>query len=145
MKFDSRCEEIAFPFIQRIASLINEKLEVQYRIYDWDYKGWAMEKSEFEITELMIRYDEDDYRYPTYTFLKYKLDFAFPNKKINIEIDGEKYHDVYEDTIRDGFLIERGWKVIRIKAKDVFNGNIEKILEKEFGFGQKTLMELIEK
>lgn len=50
-----------------------------------------------------------------YRVLKYSLDFAWPTKKLYIEIDGgqHKYTEEY-DNIRDNALKENGWIGLRI-------------------------------
>ena len=58
-------------------------------------------------------------------FDKYSLDFAWPEKKLCIEIDGEQ-HDRFEeyklrDISKDKLLKENGWKVIRIKWIDCWH------------------------
>lgn len=60
------------------------------------------------------------------------LDFCVPSKMINIEIDGE-YHDLQKkkDELRDKFIKKCGFKVIRIKNKDVENIDILKILKRK--------------
>ena len=51
------------------------------------------------------------------------LDFAILDKKIAIEVDGEKWHNSKEAMKRDRFkdyqLKREGWKVIRIKEKEI--------------------------
>src|SRR4249919_2193721 len=44
----------------------------------------------------------------------YKLDFAHPVAKVDIELDGP-YHDLSKDAERDARLRALGWKVIRIR------------------------------
>lgn len=45
---------------------------------------------------------------------KMTVDFAFPDKKVIIEVDGEKYHqNGSKDCYRDIKLREFGWKVLR--------------------------------
>ena len=57
--------------------------------------------------------------YPQYRFHQYKLDLAIPDKMIDIEIDGEYYHQnldggrVHSDLKRDTHLTTRGWHVKR--------------------------------
>ena len=57
--------------------------------------------------------------YPQYRFHQYKLDLAIPDKMIDIEIDGEHYHQnldgsrVHSDLKRDTHLTTRGWRVKR--------------------------------
>lgn len=63
--------------------------------------------------------------YPKFQHAEYKavLDFAFIDKKIGIEIDGDVHYlnsTVREkDEIRDKGLKERGWEIIRIPNKTV--------------------------
>jgi very-short-patch-repair endonuclease len=49
----------------------------------------------------------------------YELDFAIPDKKIDIEIDGEQHYSddkiVESDLKRNKYLEDRGWDVIRIR------------------------------
>lgn len=58
-----------------------------------------------------------------YPFKKYSLDFAWVHKKKVVEIDGEQHERFEEyknrDKEKDKLLKENGWKVIRIKWKDI--------------------------
>ena len=49
----------------------------------------------------------------------YQLDFAFPDVKIDLEIDGDQHHldkrVVESDKRRNEYLEHLGWKVIRVK------------------------------
>jgi very-short-patch-repair endonuclease len=47
--------------------------------------------------------------------VKFKMDFALVERKVNVEIDGP-YHmgNVKKDTARDTFLKQLGWIVIRV-------------------------------
>jgi very-short-patch-repair endonuclease len=50
------------------------------------------------------------------------LDFACPEVRLAIEIDGETHSiDPERDVIRDELLAEDGWKVIRIPARQVLD------------------------
>lgn len=55
--------------------------------------------------------------YPQFPFLNYFIDFANPNLKIGLEMDGKQYHGNSEkDIIRDQELLQHGWKIFHIKA-----------------------------
>ena len=58
-------------------------------------------------------------------FGKYSLDFAWPEAKRCIEIDGEQHErfDDYKkrDAEKDRLLHDAGWQVLRIKWKDCFH------------------------
>jgi very-short-patch-repair endonuclease len=59
-----------------------------------------------------------------YRFFQYSIDFAWPNKKLAIEIDGsqhEQKNNKQRDIKKDKLLKENGWKVLRIKWLDIFN------------------------
>lgn len=68
--------------------------------------------------------DDHDYKYnmPFYTW---KLDFAWPKKKLCIEIDGSQHERLDKqresDIRKDAKLIECGWCVLRIKWKHLFH------------------------
>ena len=53
----------------------------------------------------------------------YIADFALVNKKIIIEVDGERWHSgkkkVKKDRFRDYILKRAGWTTIRVKEKDI--------------------------
>jgi len=53
----------------------------------------------------------------------YIADFVLPNRKIIVEVDGEKWHSSKErtkkDKFRDYMLKRAGWTTIRIKERDI--------------------------
>lgn len=54
---------------------------------------------------------------------QYRLDFAFPDAMLAVEIDGPHHHDPIQarnDRIRDAALVTHGWRVIRISVYDDF-------------------------
>lgn len=55
----------------------------------------------------------------------YSIDFAWVDKKLAIEIDGEQHYRYAEyhnrDVRKDEFLVKNGWKVLRIKWVDMFH------------------------
>ena len=58
-------------------------------------------------------------------FGRFALDFAWPDQKLCIEIDGEQHERFEEyklrDIEKDKLLKENDWQVIRIKWKDCYN------------------------
>lgn len=67
-----------------------------------------------------------------YPYHIYRLDFAFPELKIDLEVDGSthKIEDVIiKDNKRNKFLIDDGWLVIRIPALEVTR-KIDQFIEK---------------
>lgn len=54
----------------------------------------------------------------------YSLDFAWPNKKLCIEIDGEqhkRFQNIIErDKRKDKIILNSGWKVLRIEWKEMY-------------------------
>lgn len=55
----------------------------------------------------------------------YRIDFANPELKLAIELDGFTYHSTREqfgkDRERERYLIEKGWKVIRFHGDEIRN------------------------
>jgi very-short-patch-repair endonuclease len=67
-----------------------------------------------------------------YKFHRYSIDFAWPAKKIALEIDGEQHHrfesQIASDRRKDALLREAGWTVCRIPWKECYN-NPNKFIE----------------
>ena len=55
----------------------------------------------------------------------YIADFALPDRKVIIEVDGERWHSgkkkIRKDRFRDYMLKRDGWTTIRIKEKGIDN------------------------
>jgi len=55
----------------------------------------------------------------------YRLDFAFPDVKLGVEIDGKEYHHTKQqlanDKKRQNHLKQAGWDIIRFTGSQVFN------------------------
>ena len=64
------------------------------------------------------------------TRLGFIIDFAIPEKKIAIEVDGKHWHEnKKKDRFRDWMLKRAGWKVVRIDEDEIENlKNFKKIL-----------------
>jgi very-short-patch-repair endonuclease len=108
-------------------------------------RGWTTTKSgpqnksypeEFFTKVIENEFNDKNYIYnlPFYTW---KLDFAWPNKKLCIEIDGSQHEKIIEqkqsDLRKDTKLNEEGWKVLRIKWIDLYHKTQDYIKQaKEF-------------
>jgi len=61
---------------------------------------------------------------PQYPILRYRADFAIPEERIVIEIDGHNYHSskkkVAADNKRDRHMLSLGWIVIRFSGSEVY-------------------------
>ena len=59
-----------------------------------------------------------------YPFHGFSLDFAWPDKKLCIEIDGEQHERFPEyrarDARKDSALAAEGWQVLRLKWRNVY-------------------------
>lgn len=83
--------------------------------------------------ENMIKNENLDLSYEyNFQFYKYKLDFAWPEKRLCIEIDGNQ-HNIEErkksDFEKDNLLKENGWKVLRLKWGYIVSNTKECILK----------------
>lgn len=81
----------------------------------WPEKWWQQ----------VLRNEVQDQAFETeYQFHRYSIDFAWPAKKIALEIDGEQ-HQRFEEQIasdqrKDALLKEAGWTVCRIPWKECY-------------------------
>jgi len=61
---------------------------------------------------------------PQYVIGQYRVDFAFPDQKVVVEVDGHEYHKTKEqrtnDAKKDRFLMSNGWKVLRFTGSEIF-------------------------
>ena len=62
----------------------------------------------------------------------YYADFAHPESRVIIEIDGHAYHSTPEQLERDQYRQQRleswGWKVIRFTGKQVYHDPVRSVL-----------------
>lgn len=65
----------------------------------------------------------DLHLYPQHKVGKYRLDFAIPDKRVAIELDGHEYHKTkYQrthDAKRDRWLYGQGWTVLRFTGTEL--------------------------
>jgi len=80
--------------------------------------GSPLEKMFYELAFL------DLHIYPQHSVGKYRLDFAIPDKRIAIELDGHEYHKTkYQrthDAKRDRWLYGQGWHVLRFTGTEIY-------------------------
>jgi very-short-patch-repair endonuclease len=95
-------------------------------------------KTESPIESALLRefHLMDLYPTPQFKVGNYRIDLAFPEKLIAIECDGKEWHSSGEQKIRDGmkdaYLRENGWHVIRITGSDIFK-NVDGIVKEMLG------------
>lgn len=70
---------------------------------------------------------------PQYWIGSYRVDFAIPDKKIVIELDGHDYHKTKEqrtgDAKRERFLELEGWRVIRFTGSEVHKSAFDCVMQ----------------
>lgn len=88
----------------------------------WNNKPSYPEQFFMEV--IKNEFQDKDYQ-KEYPFFKYSIDFAWVNKKLAIEIDGQQHQrdekQKTRDLQKDKLLKENGWKLLRIKWKDMYN------------------------
>lgn len=61
---------------------------------------------------------------PAHCVGPYRLDFAIPDKKVGIELDGHEFHSSVEqrtsDAQRQRWLERRGWRLLRFTGAEVY-------------------------
>lgn len=70
--------------------------------------------------------------YPQHPVGRYRLDFAIPNQRIAIELDGHEYHKTkYQrtrDAKRDRWLYGQGWHVLRFTGSEIYE-NLDRCID----------------
>lgn len=82
----------------------------------WPEKWWLQ----------VLKNEIKDQQFVTeYRFHRYSIDFAWPEKKIALEIDGEQHQrfeqQITSDRRKDSLLKEAGWKVCRVPWKECYS------------------------
>ena len=49
----------------------------------------------------------------------YIVDFLIPSRRIILEVDGGQHADTARDAVRDAYLADRGYRVLRVWNNDV--------------------------
>ena len=104
-----------------------KKAHEEGRAWNIGKSRWNNEPSYLEkwfMTVIENEFEDKNY-VREYPFHKFSLDFAWVEKRICIEIDGEQ-HERFEDQKlrdkeKDELLAKEGWKELRIKWKDCCN------------------------
>lgn len=103
-----------------------KKAHAEGRAHNIGKSRWNNLQSYPEIffsTVIQNEFDDKEYK-SEYPLGIYSLDFAWPHKKLCIEIDGEQHQrfDEYKerDLRKDKFIETEGWKVLRIVWKDMY-------------------------
>ena len=113
------------------------------------WKGEPSYPEKFFMKVIDNEFTDKNYAYEYHMRLKetnYSLDFAWPDKKKNIEIDGSQHQQFEEQKERDFRRDERlaaiGWQVMRIRWKDMFH-NPQKWIELAKSFIEGDLSERV--
>lgn len=92
-------------------------------------KGWFQSTEEVMVAIELIKNKMKII--PQQKIGRYRVDFAIPNKKILLEVDGKPFHsDMIKQRERDGkilFTIGMEWNIVRIPT-DLINKDITKLL-----------------
>lgn len=117
------------PFLNKLATYCERIKKDPRRIYDIIPNGDLASNLETAFYRAMID-NGIDMVHPQYSTLGYSLDFAIiinEESKLNIEIDGERYHrpwndeDINIDRIRNEILESNGWTVMRFWSYEVLD------------------------
>lgn len=108
-------------------SISMKRAHAEGRAWNIGKSRWNNEPSypeKFFIKVINNEFDDKNYK-REFNIGIYSIDFAWIDKKLALEIDGEqhqRFDEVKERDIRkDKFLIENGWKILRIQWKNVYS------------------------
>jgi very-short-patch-repair endonuclease len=127
-ELESWAERRFYPYLEWVAKQTGMKLALQQKIMEAELRNWVEELLEEDesFADVIAEHDceedgcEGECRF-SYEYEKYRLDFVIwdVTLKVDIEVDGQKWHDKEKDRQRDEYLTKRGYHVIRVPAKDV--------------------------
>lgn len=104
-------------------------LERRANGYNWSFAHSKQNQDaksypETFFTEVIANEFDDKIHEFNMPFHRFSLDFAWPDKKKVIEIDGEQHYtdkdQIVRDKAKDALLAEEGWEVLRIRWKTFF-------------------------
>ena len=76
-----------------------------------------------EVVKEYLDRNEIDYIFQYSTRTGFVIDFAIPENKVAIEVDGKKWHSSEvakkKDRFKDYMLRREGWKVLRVKEEEI--------------------------
>lgn len=111
-----------------------EKLSIKMKQAHKEGRAWNIGKSRWnnqpsypeKFFMKVIENEFIDKKYKTeFNVGIYSIDFAWEDKKLAIEIDGDQHQRFEEvklrDIRKDKHLIDNGWKILRIKWIDIFH------------------------
>ena len=123
------------------------RMAMKKRVKNGTHSGWKSrnkitpsypEKYFIEVfTNMNIQYEREK------KMGKYFIDFAFSDKKIAVEIDGKQHLLPLRkrmDKKKDSFLMQNGWKVIRIQWINPINEKNKKLLYNQIYSLKKILL-----
>jgi very-short-patch-repair endonuclease len=131
---------------KKITAQSREKLIVSMKLAHKEGRAWNIGKSrwnnepsypeKFFMKVIENEFEDKNYsrEFPVGNF---SIDFAWIDKKIAIEIDGDQHQRFQEikerDKRKNKVLTEKGWRILRISWKDLYNESKKYIsLAKEF-------------
>jgi very-short-patch-repair endonuclease len=106
--------------------LREQMLERRANGYDWTFAhaktNGVSYPEQFFIDVIANEFQDKEYTFQ-YPLGKYAIDFAWPGKKIAIEIDGEQHYTQPEQQARDRrkeeLLAAEGWQLLRLRWSSV--------------------------
>lgn len=107
--------------------LRNYMIERRKNGYNWSFAhsknngiSWP---EQFWMNVIQNEFEDKNYTFQ-YQMGRFAIDFAWPHKKIALEIDGDQHYTQQEQKNRDkhkeSLLCENGWTLIRIRWKAMF-------------------------
>lgn len=135
---------------QMIRYLFSPYLAIKYIIEQIEWGHFpSLDKNMFMTDSILERWLYYDIRkiyegkiIPQYPIGPYWADFALPDYRLVIELDGQKYHQYRKDhdRRRDAYMTRKGWEVLRFSYNDVKKNRhktIEKIIHVTLKIDQK--------
>lgn len=110
----ARDQEWVPPYIKDFVDGVNSEIDTVYTLTESPIEKLFLDNAIDLIPGLK----------PQYKIGPYRVDFAIPDQRIAIELDGHQYHSTKEQRTRDAkrqrYLERNGWRVIRFTGSEVW-------------------------
>lgn len=138
--FEDNSKNVSMKFQHKVADFNYKNMNDVFQKLDEIQKTHPFYKLQFcespiEVEFYSLCLDSLSELIPQVNVGHFRVDFAVPNKKIAIELDGHDFHKTKEqrtyDAQRDRYLVKEGWKIIRFTGTEIHSDVMKCIREAE--------------
>jgi hypothetical protein len=143
----TKLNKLRLYYLQNEGKIIAWDRKYPFYMYDKDPVDWMAGDNLTTIEQYAWMVIEAKGRmplYPQYPVGRFVIDFANPNRKIGVELDGRDFHDRDRDTERDQILKRLGYTIVRITGSEMNRSNFKDWSDWDNGLHEDENLENIE-